>query len=151
MFKLARYAVLIGVLIFPAAIAGAEISETSLRAADAEQMRIIVDSDARAQQRFMHPNYIINGPSNKVLRKDALVTMLAEGRMGSESFERTIEGLAITGNVGVVMGREVVRPTASSQLGTLHGGKVLNRRFTNVFLFEDGEWRFLARHATVVD
>jgi len=151
MFKLVRYAVLIGVLIFPAAIAVAEVSEASLRAADAEQMRIIVDSDAKAQQRFMHPNYIINGPSNKILRKDVLVTMLAEGRMGSESFERTIEGLAITGNVGVVMGREVVRPTASSQLGTLHGGKVLNRRFTNVFLFEDGEWRFLARQATVVD
>ena len=151
MFKLASYAALIGVLIFPATIAVAEVSEASLRAADAEQMRIIVDSDAKAQQRFMHPNFIINGPSNKILRKDVLVTMLAEGRMGSEDFERTIEGLAITGNVGVVMGREVVRPTASSQLGTLHGGKVLNRRFTNVFLFEDGEWRFLARQATVVD
>lgn len=151
MFELVRYAVLIGVSIFPAAVAVAEISEASLRAADAEQMRIIVDSDAKAQQRFMHPNYIINGPSNKILRKDALVTMLAEGKMGSESFERTIEGLAITGNVGVVMGREVVRPTASSQLGTLNGAKVLHRRFTNVFLFEDGEWRFLARQATVVD
>lgn len=151
MLELAGYATLIGVLIFPAAIAAAEISEASLRAADAEQMRIIVDSDAKAQQRLMHPNYIINGPANKILRKDVVVTMLAEGKMASERFERTIDGLAITGNVGVVMGREVVRPTTSSELGTLHGGKVLNRRFTNVFLFEDGEWRFLARQATVVD
>jgi hypothetical protein len=151
MFRLARYAFLIGVSTFPAAIEAAEISEASLRAADAEQMRIIVDSDAEAQQRFMHPNYIINGPANTILRKDVLVAMLAEGKMGSESFERTIEGFAITGNVGIVMGREVVRPTASSRLGTIHGGKVLKRRFTNVFLFEDGEWRFLARQATVVD
>jgi len=28
--------------------------------------------------------------------------------------------------------------------------KILDRRFTNVFVFEDGEWRFLARQATIV-
>ena len=127
-----------------------EISETSLRAADAEQMRIIVQGDAGAQQEFMHPNYILNGPSNRVMRKPALVAMLAQGAMGSDSFERVVEGVAITGNVGIVMGREVVRPTASSELGTQHGAVALNRRYTNVFLFEGGRWRFLARQATVV-
>ena len=127
-----------------------EISETSLRAADAEQMRIIVQGDAGAQQEFMHPNYILNGPSNRVMRKPALVAMLARGAMGSDFFERVVEGVAITGNVGIVMGREVVRPTASSELGTQHGAVALNRRYTNVFLFEGGRWRFLARQATVV-
>jgi hypothetical protein len=127
-----------------------EISEASLRAADAEQMRIIVQGDAGAQQEFMHPNYILNGPSNRVMRKPALVAMLARGAMGSDRFERTVEGTAITGNVGIVMGSEVVRPTATSELGTQHGAEPLNRRHTNVFLFEGGKWRFLARQATVV-
>jgi hypothetical protein len=122
-----------------------------LRAADAEQMRIIVEGDARAQENFMHPNYIINGPSNKILRKPVLVDMLAHGKMGSDRFERVIEGLAITGNVGIVMGHEVVHPLPNSQLGMLHGNKILNRRFTNVFLFEDGKWSFLARQATIVN
>ena len=128
-----------------------EPSEATLRAADAEQMRIIVQGDAKAQEAFMHPNYIINGPSNTVRRKSILVEMLAHGKMGSDRFERVIEGLAITGNVGIVMGREVVHPLADSQLGTLHGNKLLNRRFTNVFLFQDGNWRFLARQATIVN
>jgi hypothetical protein len=127
------------------------ISEASLRAADAEQMRIIVQADAEAQQAFMHPNYIINGPANRVLHKDVIVDMLAHGKMGNDFFERVIEDLAITGNVGIVMGREVVHPTPTSELGIRHGDKVLNRRFTNVFLFEDGKWRFLARQATIVD
>jgi hypothetical protein len=127
------------------------ISEASLRAADAEQMRIIVQADAEAQQAFMHPNYIINGPSNRVLHKAVLVDMLAHGKMGSDVFERVIEDVAITGNVGIVMGREVVHPTPASELGMRHGDKVLNRRFTNVFLFEDGKWRFLARQATIVN
>jgi hypothetical protein len=127
------------------------ISEASLRAADAEQMRIIVQGDAETQQVFMHPNYMINGPMNRVLQKDVIVDMLAHGRMGSDRFERVIEDLAITGNVGIVMGREVVHPTPTSELGMRHGDKLLNRRFTNVFLFEDGKWRFLARQATIVN
>lgn len=130
--------------------APAEISESSLRAADAEQMRIIVEADAEAQQEFMHPNYIINGPMNRVLSKNTVVEMLAHGKIGSDHFEREIEGIAITGNVGIVMGREVVHPTAASELGIRHGDKLLNRRFTNVFLFEDGKWRFLARQASIV-
>jgi len=113
-------------------------------------MRIIVRGDADKQRTFMHPNYMVNGPSNRVMRKEALVEMLAQGKMASDSFERTIEAVSITGNVGVVMGREVVQPVATSQLGQLHGSKILDRRFTNVFVFEDGEWRFLARQATIV-
>ena len=127
-----------------------EISEASLRAADAEQMRIIVQADAEAQQAFMHPNYMINGPSNRVMHKNVLVDMLAHGKMASDFFERVIEDLAITGKVGIVMGREMVHPTPTSERGMRHGDKVLNRRFTNIFLFEDGKWRFLARQATIV-
>src|SRR4051794_31959885 len=85
-------------------VAATEISEASFRAADAEQMPIIVEGDARSQQEFMHPNYIINGPSNRIMRKPALVTMLAQGKMASERFERVIEGIAITGTIGIVMG-----------------------------------------------
>jgi len=142
-------ALLICGLSFPTS--ATEPTEATLRAADAEQMRIIVEGDAKAQQAFMHPNYIINGPSNEVRHKAILVEMLAHGKMASDRFERVIEGLAITENVGVVMGREVVHPLPDSQLGTLHGDMVLHRRFTNVFLFQDGKWRFLARQATIVN
>lgn len=132
------------------ACVSAEVSEATLRAADAEQMRIIVDGDAKAQGEFMHPNYILNGPSNRVLRKPVLVEMLARGRMASERFERTIEGVSITGNIGIVMGSEVVRPGAGSELSKKFGDAELARRFTNVFIFEQGKWYFLARQASVV-
>lgn len=128
-----------------------DISETTLRAADAEQMRIIVDGDAKAQGAFMHTNYILNGPANRVMRKPVLVDMLAQGQMASESFERVIEGTAITGNIGIVMGREIVRPGTGSQLSRQFGNEALNRRFTNVFIFDHGKWLFLARQASVID
>jgi hypothetical protein len=124
--------------------------ETSLRAADREQSRIVGAGDVAAQQAFMHPNYIINGPANVILRKAQVIQMLGQGGMARTGYERIIEGLQITGDVGITMGRETVAPAAGSQLGQLHGEGVLRRRFTNVYLFEDGRWRFLARQATLV-
>lgn len=125
-------------------------SEESLRAADAEQMRIIVAEDAAAQQAFMHPNYMLNGPANVVKRKPELVAMLANGEIASETFERKVEGVALTENVGIVMGSEIVTPAPSSNLGRLHPGKVLQRRYTNVFIWQNGKWLFLARQASIV-
>lgn len=129
----------------------AEISESSLRAADAEQMRIIVQGDAAAQKSFMHPNYMLNAPSNRVLRKTVLVDMLAQGKIASEKFERNIEGTAITGNIGIVMGNEVVQPAPGSELHARYGAVPLKRRFTNVFIFENGQWLFLARQASIIE
>lgn len=146
-----RFAVPLFLLAVAMPGSAADLSETSLRAADAEQMRIIVEGDAKAQSTFMHDNYIINGPRNRIMRKPVLVDMLAHGKMASDRFERTIEGIAITGNVGVVMGAEIVRPAEGSELAGRFGKKDLTRRFTNVFLFEDGRWRFLARQATIVE
>ena len=97
----------------------------------------------------MHPDYIINGPSSRVMREEQLVEMLAAGQMASESFERTIEGTSITRNIGIVMGRETVTPATGSQLARQFGSRAIARRFTNVFVWERGKWRFLARQATV--
>jgi hypothetical protein len=146
-----RFTLTLATLFAAQLCAATEISETTLRAADAEQMRIIVEGDAAAQQAFMHENYILNAPSNRVLRKGVLVDMLAQGKMASERFERKIEGIAITGNIGVVMGSEIVQPGIGSTLGGKFGSKPLARRFTNVFVFENGRWYFLARQASVID
>jgi hypothetical protein len=151
MSKVVNCAMSLAVLLAAAACSSDGISESSLRAADAEQMRIIVEGDAAAQEAFMHPDYILNGPSNRVLRKPVLVERLARGEMASERFERTIEGISITGDIGIVMGSEIVRPAAGSALAGQFGERDLARRFTNVFLFEDGRWRFLARQASVVE
>jgi hypothetical protein len=146
-----RFAFMLIALSFADPCLAADISESSLRAADAEQMRIIVDGDAESQNAFMHQNYIVNGPANRVMRKAVVVDMLANGKMASEQFERTIEGTAITGNVGIVMGSEIVQPRAGSELGEKFGSGPLKRRFSNVFIFENGRWYFLARQASVTD
>jgi hypothetical protein len=144
-------AALLALTLLPGSAVAGGPDEASLRAADHEQSRIVGAGDVAAQQAFMHPNYMVNSPANTVMRKAQVVEMLGQGAMARTGYERIIEDLQITGDVGIVMGRETVVPAAASQLGKLHGEGALQRRFTNVFLFEDGRWRFLARQATVID
>jgi hypothetical protein len=134
----------------PRVAAAVQPNETSLRAADAEELRIVLTGDANAMRALTHPNYIVNSPVNQIVRKDQLIKMLSEGQIASEAIERTIEAAAITGSVGIVMGRETIKPKPTSELGRVHGAKNLERRFTNVFLFEEGGWRLLARQSTVI-
>jgi hypothetical protein len=130
--------------------AAVQPEEASLRAADAAELQNVLTGDANAMRSLMHPNYMVNSPVNRVVRKDQLIKLLSEGKIASESIERTIEATAITGNVGIVMGRETVIPKPNSELGLAHGVKTLERRFTNVFVFDQGNWRLLARQSTVI-
>lgn len=51
----------------------------------------------------MHPNYVLNSPANRIVRKDELIKLLAAGTISNDGLERTVEGTAIRGNVGIVM------------------------------------------------
>ena len=48
------------------------------------------------------------------------------------------------------MGSEVVYPAENSEQAVMYGRKTLNRRYTNIYLREDGVWRHLGRHANVI-
>jgi hypothetical protein len=44
----------------------------------------------------------------------------------------------------VTMGYEIVVPKGNVP----DSGKTINRRYTNIYFFEDGGWRLIARQAT---
>ena len=48
------------------------------------------------------------------------------------------------------MGLEVFTPKPGSELGRTFGAKPLQRRYTNVYVWENGHWLWLARQANVV-
>lgn len=124
--------------------------ETAVLEADARQRDAVARVDLAAIAEIAHPNLRVNAPSNRILTREDLIRMVGSGDIRNEVFERTPEAVVITGDVGVVMGREVVYPGAASEQARMYGQKTLNRRYTNVYLREDGAWRHLARHANVI-
>jgi hypothetical protein len=124
--------------------------EREVLAADARQRDAVANVDPAAIAAISHPNLRINAPSNRVLTGEDLVRMVGSGEIRNEVFERVAETVVVTGDVGVVMGRETVLPGAASEQARMYDRRTLNRRYTNVYLREGGTWRHLARHANIV-
>jgi hypothetical protein len=131
----------------------AEVStpdEASLRAADREQLRILLERDLDADAAMLHPNFVLNGDGSSVLRRRQALERMARRPQQMDRFERTIEAVTITDRVGVVTGTELVLGAPGSDLRVRFGDAVLERRFTNVYFHAGDRWTLLARQATPV-
>ena len=122
----------------------------SVLAVDEAQRAMVAGGDAAGLDRLAHANLRINAPGGRVLTREAFLANMRNGEIVAERFERTAEDVVISGNVATVMGREVFTPAATSELGRSFGGLPLQRRYTNIYVWEGGRWRWLARHANVV-
>jgi hypothetical protein len=127
-----------------------DLSERGLLAANQYQRRILGAGDERAIARLLHPNFIINGPQNICGGRDQILRLSHGGALSYENCQTRIEKISLTGNVGILMGDETVTPADGSLLAAWFGTKPLRRRFTDIYIFEEGKWRFLARQGSAV-
>lgn len=125
-------------------------SRASILAVDEQQRAMVARSDAGGLDRLAHPNLRINAPGGRVLTREQFLANVRSGQIASEAFERIPEDMQISGNIAVVMGRETFTPTSESELGRMFGPGPLQRRYTNVYIWQDGRWQWLARHANVL-
>lgn len=116
---------------------------------DEQERQMVASSDVASLERLAHPNLRINAPTGRVLSREQFLANVRSGAIAAEAFERTPEEVTISGNVAVVMGRETFTPVADSELGRAHGTRPLQRRYTNVYVWQDGRWMWLARHANI--
>ena len=124
--------------------------EARLATLDARQKEMVANGDVNGLADISASDLTINAPTNRILSRDQFFSMMRSGQIGAERFERMVESVTIWGNVGVVMGSELFTPTAKSELGRIYGARPLSRRYTNIYVFEHGKWKWLARHANVV-
>lgn len=123
--------------------------EVELRRLDDRQRQATLSHDVDAMRALTHPNYQSNSPINRVQAREEILGLMKNGGLRLDSFTRTPESVVITGNVGVIMGREDVTPTAASVSGRVFGARPLMRRYTNIYIRVRGGWKLLARHVNV--
>ena len=158
MYHPARLLLLLALAFAPASLTAADVpaavarspDEMAVLDADSRQREAVATIDAKAIAAISHPNLRINAPNNRILTGEDLIRMVGTGEIRNEVFERVAEQVTITGDVAVVMGRERVFPGAASEQALMYGQKILNRRYTNVYLRVDGAWRHIARHANIM-
>jgi hypothetical protein len=92
------------------------------------------------------PNMIINTPANVVGTVEGTKALLRSGNLSYLSFERNIEKISFDDNIAIVMGGETIKPHGKQ----MNAGKVVTRRFTNVWMFSNNSWSIIARQATII-
>lgn len=102
--------------------------------------------DLAAMERVFAPDLVVHSPINMVVHRDNVLARMRGGQIAYEpNVERRIEFAGVRGDLVVIMGEEVVRPTGDAP----NAGKVVRRRFTDIWKSIDGVWRLAIRQATV--
>jgi hypothetical protein len=115
-----------------------EITEIESKRADAIERHDLSYFFSLFSREFIGTN-----PFNKVVDKEEVFELFQKGIAGNvSSYKVDIEKISFINSLAVVMGREILRPSASS--------KTINRRFTNIWLKNGEGWQITVRHASIM-
>lgn len=89
---------------------------------------------------------VIHNPANIVTTVEGTKMLYRTGKLNYSSFERFIEKIIFNENLTIVMGEEKLKPQGLSS----NAGKLVTRRFTNIWKFSNIGWNIIARQATII-
>jgi hypothetical protein len=120
--------------------------EQQVRAAEERHRHAFLANDAPAIDAVLAQDFVVNSPQNRVVEKPALLGLVRSGALTLASFDQHIEAIRRFGDVVTVMGEDrVVYAAPSPTAGQTH-----RRRFTDLWQLRGGDWRFVARQATII-
>jgi hypothetical protein len=121
--------------------------ESEIRRLEILERESVLKGDSLALfDKIWSPKMVINTPANVVGTVEATKALLRSGSLAYLSFERNIEKITFNDNIAIVMGGETIKPQGKQ----MNAGKVVTRRFTNVWKFSNNSWSIIARQATII-
>ncbi|HLO58920.1 MAG TPA: nuclear transport factor 2 family protein [Bacteroidales bacterium] len=111
-----------------------------------ERESVLKSDSSKLFDQLWSPDMVINTPANVVGTVEGTKALLRSGALNYLSFERNIEKITFNNNIAIVMGEEKVRPQGKQ----LHAGKLVTRRFTNIWMYTNNNWSIIARQATII-
>jgi ketosteroid isomerase-like protein len=126
--------------------------EEHVRSLDDQERIAALKRDLPALERLWSDQFTVNAPNNQVVvgKRAVLDTFVRAGVVNFSMFERRIEFIRADGSFVIIMGLETVQPIGDAPSAGLVAGRIIKRRFTNVWKNEAGTWRLFARHANVI-
>jgi ketosteroid isomerase-like protein len=120
--------------------------EEDLRAAEQKHIAAFGANDVAAIDALLAEDFLVNSPRYAVFDKRQLMDLTRSGMLNASSFSQSIERIRRYGDIAVVMGSDAISfaPPAPN------AGRKINRRFTDIWRFQGGQWRFVARHANPI-
>jgi hypothetical protein len=100
--------------------------------------------DLPSVETLMAPDLVVHAPINLVVNRENVLARLRGGQISYDDVVRTISFAGVRGETVVLMGEEVVTPNRDAP----NAGRLVHRRFTDIWTDASGAWRLIVRQAT---
>jgi len=121
--------------------------ESEIRNLETAEHQAILKKDTAALHKIWGHDLVVNAPMNRIVQATNNVSdRPVISQMSYSSFTREIEHIQVKGDVVFSMGSEVIVPVGNVP----NAGKTVKRRYTNIWMKENGSWKLVARHANVI-
>ena len=121
--------------------------ESEIRRLENLERESVLKGDSLALfDKIWSPDMVVNTPANVVGTVVGTKVQFRTGNLNYLSFERNIEKITFNNNVAIVMGEEKIKPQGKQN----NAGKLVTRRFTNVWMYSNNNWSIIARQATII-
>jgi hypothetical protein len=123
--------------------------EITIRQLEQQVVAGILAADTILLKSLWAPEFIVNTPRNNIaMDRKAVLDIQKAGLIAYSIFERTIEAIQILDNTVITMGSELF--ISKNDIPGAKAGQPVKRRFTNVWVKQNGRWVQRARHASVI-
>ena len=119
--------------------------ERLIKELDQKNAYIVAHADTTALMKLLASEFTINRTTGTIVSgREKTLELMRHGMVSYDSFSVETEMVLIKGRaLAISMGSEVVVSGGNRELK----GQIVRRRFTHVWIKENGEWELLARHA----
>ena len=121
-------------------------AELEIRKLEIEVKEALLKKDTAILFKLFSPNYIIHAPNNKIVTFNQLKYLIKNGVLDRDIFEKVTEVVTFNNNIAIAMGHETLHPTGNAQ----NAGKIVKRRYTNVWMKTNDNWQLIARQSTII-
>ena len=132
-------------LIFCSTYAQKATIEKEIKILEEKVIQAVLKKDSVTLSKIWDTGFMVNAPVNRVVIGQQ-IKMIMSGIISYSSFKAEIEQLLIKEDMVITMGNEIVVPV----MGNPKGGQTVKRRFTHIWIKENGSWKLIARHSNEV-
>jgi len=119
--------------------------DTLIRKLEDAERQAILKSDTVQLSKLMSKKIVVQNPENAIVGFRQIMDRIRTGKINYSTFERRIDTVSFINGIAIVMGEETLIPKSDTQ-----PGKIVKRRFTNIWTKENGNWQLTTRQATIV-
>jgi ketosteroid isomerase-like protein len=120
--------------------------EEEIKKLEQMEVRAVLSKDTVALKKLWDRDYVVNNPNNQIVLAKSNPVDRPVLNMPRTSFTRDVEHITVRGDIVFSMGSETVVPAGEDP----KTGQLVKRRYTNIWMKVNGDWRLVARHANVI-